>query len=193
MLKIKKKVNKAFPQHLDKEKVEALFAQLINKFGSESEGLIDHCTRLSVEGDILTAAKQVFTLEWEDSGALYQILDQVNQVISFYSELFANKTNAVVFSKKLLLRIYATIYEQFTWVVKNCFHKRNAFKHFVPNLLHLEQQSMKRRSDTKAFLTAKATFVRLVSADTECFQNFLQNVNFYVPKSNQVCLIADFV
>ena len=169
-----------------KEKIEALFAQLINKFSSESEKLIEHCAKLSLEGEVHLQIKNMFTLEWEEASDMYQILEQLNQVLSFYLELFANKTKAVVFSKRLMLRTFACIFENFTWVIKNCFHKRNAFKKFSPKTLKLEVDQMKRRTDTKAFLTNKASFSSLIQRDSECFQNFLENANFYIPKSNQV-------
>lgn len=179
-------MNNAFPEQVDKEQIEALFAQLINKFNAESEKLLDHCTKLSLEGEIEDVIGKMFRLDWEETSCVFEILDQLNQVIGFYSELFANKINAVIFSKKLLLRTYATIFEQFTWVIKNCFHKRNAFKKFQPKLLKLENEQMKRRSDTKAFLTVKNTFLKLIERDTRCFEDFLENASFYIPKSNQV-------
>lgn len=107
-------------------------------------------------------------------------------MIGFYSELFANKINAVIFSKKLLLKTYALVFEQFTWVIKNCFHKRNAFKKFKPKMLKLQSDQMKRRSDTKTFLTKKNTFMQLIDRDSQSCQDFLDNANFYIPKSNLV-------
>ena len=81
---------------------------------------------------------------------------------------------------------YATIFEQFTYVIKNCFHKRNAFKKFTFKVLKPHAEQMKRRSDTKTFLTNRETFFNLITRDTECFENFLENSDFYIPKSNQV-------
>lgn len=182
-------MNSAFPEQLCKEKIEALFAQLINKFSSESEKLIELCAKLTIDGEVDSHIKNMYTLEWEDANNMYEILDQLNQVLNFYLELFANKTKSVVFSKTLMIRIFATIFEQFIWIIKNCFHKRNAFKKFVPKILKLEVDQMKRRTDTKSFLTNKASFSALIQRDFECFQNFLENANFYIPKSNQVIFL----
>lgn len=185
-LKVKKKVDGAFPEQVDKERVEALFAQLVNKFNAESEGLVDHCVRLSLEGDVDAALKTLFRLEWEEEAPVFQILETLGQVIGFYSDFFANKVSAVVFSKKLFLRTCATMFEHFTWVIQNCFHKRNAFKKWAPRLLRPEAPQMKRRSDTKAFLTDRAQFSRLITRDAEAFEGFLEGAAFYIPKSNQV-------
>ena len=148
---------------------------------------MDHCTKLSFEGELMEAALSLFSLEWEDSNAVYEVFSQVNQVIEFYSELFLNKTSAVVFSKKLVSYVCAGVFEHFAWTVKNCFHKRNVFKKFEPRVMRYPEDKMKRRADTKALLTSKETFARLVQRDAACFQEFLQNASFYIPKSNQVC------
>lgn len=187
LLKIKKKVKKSFPEQLHREKIEKIFAELINKFQKESEVLIKTMVRLILNSpESVEALENLFKLEWKEEEHFLNLLGKIRESMGKYGEMFKNKTHSVIFVKQLMLGGFGLVFEALMYVAKHIFHKKNFIKEYLPRNLVGGDVGMKRRSDTKEFLTGNGVFLRLLTRDFGLFQEFYGSLDFFIPKSNKV-------
>ena len=185
-MKVKKKINESFSEELDKEKIDSLFAEMINQFNRQSEICMDAMIKKLMNNEKALNVKQMFKKEWEDEQVYITVLGNLGNGISTYSHFFTNKTKSIIFAKNMFLYNFAQIYEQFIYVIQQCFHTRNAFKDVEPKLFERPKDHMKERKNNKLFITQKAKFNELLLRDFRLIQEFLDKLQTFIPKTNTV-------
>lgn len=188
-LKVKRKINESFSEELDKEKIDSLFAEMINQFNRQSDNCMDVMIVKIMNSEQAMRVKDMFKKEWADEQVYIDVLSNLGNGITTYSNFFTNKTKSIIFTKKIFLYQYSQMYEQFIYVIQQCFHSRNIFKEIQPKLFERDKDHMKERKNNKQFITQKESFYGLLLRDFKLLQEFLSKLQTFIPKSNTVIII----
>lgn len=190
----RKSATTLFATEVGRERLGQLFAGLTTALNQQIEVLLGKMTLVT----FADVERQKFPLLFKESWAGDPAATVLNTLGDYQAALapqLLNKVHAKLYLRRMIERYFVCYFEQFTWSVKNAFHKEALLEGYRPESLRVEAEKEEGRKAMQTFLRRAEKVQQLLARDAESFRAFFAPLrpNFSEAFAQTVALQAEYV